>query len=40
MRKIFNVGKEIITYKDIGDAITKIEYYLQHEEERIQIAKQ
>ena len=40
MRKIFNVGKEIITYKNISEAITKIEYYLQHEEERIQIAKQ
>jgi len=37
--KIFTEGKEAIYYDDIEDAISKIEYYLEHDEERIQIAK-
>jgi hypothetical protein len=36
--KIFEPGKEIVTYKTIDEAIKKIKYYLIHEEERKEIA--
>lgn len=35
---IFAPDKEAIYYEDISDAIDKIEYYLAHEEERVEIA--
>lgn len=37
--RIFEPGKEAVFYDSIEDAIEKIEYYLQHEEERLRIAK-
>lgn len=36
---IFVSGKEAIYYDDISDAIDKIEYYLAHEDERVEIAR-
>lgn len=36
---IFKEGESIVTYKDIPDAIEKIQYYLEHEKERESIAK-
>lgn len=35
----FKIGKEIVLYEGMDDFIEKIHYYLQHEEEREQIAK-
>ena len=39
--KLFEVWKEVVCYEneDIDDAIKKIEYYLDNEEERLEIAK-
>ncbi len=37
--KIFSENKEAVYYDDIDDAISKIEYYLAHDSERINIAK-
>ncbi len=37
--KIFDIGKEVVAYADIKDAIKKIEYYLQNDKERIKIAQ-
>ena len=37
--ELFEPGKEIITYKNADDAVDKIHYYLNHEDERAQIAK-
>ena len=39
LSKLFAIGKEIETFKDENELIEKIEYYLQHEEERKLIAK-
>lgn len=39
LAKIFDLWKEVVWYKNINDAIQKIEYYLSHESERIEIAK-
>jgi len=38
--ELFEVGKEIITYKNLADLKTKIDYYLnpKNEKERINIA--
>lgn len=36
---IFSEDEEAIYYDNIDDAISKIEYYLEHDEERIKIAK-
>lgn len=36
---IFKDNKEAIYYDDLPDAIEKIDYYLNHEEERVMIAK-
>lgn len=36
---IFKEGESIITYKDIPDAIEKVRYYLDHEQERQEIAR-
>lgn len=35
--ELFEVGKEIVTYKDSEDLINKIRYFLNHEEERQKI---
>jgi spore maturation protein CgeB len=35
----YQIGKEIVCFKDIKDCIEKIKYYLTHEEEREAIAK-
>lgn len=39
-KELFSVGKEMELYTSMGDAIEKIDYYLSHEEERAQIAKE
>jgi len=36
--EVFEIGKEVVAYGSIEEAIEKIEYYLAHEEERIEIA--
>jgi len=36
--EVFEVGKEIIAYKNIDEAIDLIRYYLEHDEERKEIA--
>lgn len=37
-RLLYEVGKEIVCYKNIGDAIDKTTYYLEHDEAREEIA--
>ncbi len=37
--EIFNINEEVIAYKNISDAIKKIEYYLNNDNERIVISK-
>jgi len=39
LKNLYEIGKEVIAYKNIKDAIKKIEYYLAHDGERIAIAK-
>lgn len=39
INKYFIVGKEIVTYSDVDDLAKKIGYYLEHEEERQEIAE-
>lgn len=39
MGDTFEFGKEMIAYRDDPDLIEKIDYYLAHEEERMQIAQ-
>ncbi|SNY15309.1 Spore maturation protein CgeB [Orenia metallireducens] len=36
--KIFKPGEEIVTYKNMDEAIEKIKYYLKHDDERKRIA--
>ena len=36
--KWFDIGKECVTYNTNEDCLTKIKYYLEHEDERKQIA--
>ena len=36
---LFEDGKELVMYTDMEDLVTKVDYYLNHEEERMQIAK-
>ena len=38
-RELYDVGREIICYHSIREAILLIEYYLEHEDERVAIAK-
>lgn len=38
-QSLYEVGKEIICYRSMGDALRKIEYYLQCDPEREQIAR-
>jgi glycosyltransferase involved in cell wall biosynthesis len=40
LNQIFQVGKEIIGYESADDLIAKIHYYLEHEDERIEVARQ
>jgi glycosyltransferase involved in cell wall biosynthesis len=35
----FDVGKEIVTYRDVDELVEKIHYYLNHNEEREKIAE-
>jgi spore maturation protein CgeB len=35
----FDVGKEIVSYRDADELIDKIRYYLLHDEERLQVAR-
>jgi len=37
--KLFDVGKHLVTYKDMDDAVEKARYYLEHEDEREAIAE-
>lgn len=37
--QIFSPGEEAVFYDSMDDAVDKIEYYLEHEEERIRIAR-
>ncbi|MBU0672858.1 MAG: glycosyltransferase [Candidatus Margulisbacteria bacterium] len=37
--KHFEVGKEIVAFSDVEDFKKKVKYYLQHDEERMQIAE-
>lgn len=37
--KVFDVGKEVIAYRDTTDLVEKIKYYLDHPEERIAVAR-
>ncbi|MHB1240541.1 MAG: glycosyltransferase family protein [Gammaproteobacteria bacterium] len=37
--RIFSPGEEAVFYDSMGDAVDKIEYYLEHQEERIRIAR-
>ena len=37
--ELFEDGKELVMYTDMDDLLMKAEYYLEHEEERKQIAK-
>jgi len=36
--ELFEIGKEVETYSSARELREKVEYYLNHEEERIQIA--
>jgi spore maturation protein CgeB len=36
--EVFEVGKEVVAYRSMDEAIDKIEYYLAHDVERIEIA--
>lgn len=35
----YEIGKEIVCFKDMGDLIEKVRYYLCHEDERAAIAQ-
>lgn len=39
LKEIFVPGKEVVAYKNAGDAAEKIRYYLEHEEQRAKIAR-
>lgn len=39
LEKLFEIGKEIVVYKDLNDLDDKVKYYLENEEEREVIAK-
>ena len=38
LNRIFEVGKEVIAYENVDELIEKIQYYLQHDDERKEIA--
>lgn len=39
LNELFELWKEAVSYKDIDEAIEKIEYYLENDEERVKIAE-
>ncbi|MCK4352483.1 glycosyltransferase [candidate division WOR-3 bacterium] len=39
LKDLFEIGKEVVTYKNAKEAVKKIKYYLEHEDEREKIAK-
>lgn len=39
LHMLYEVGKEIVTYRTAGECVEKISYYLQHDMEREEIAK-
>ena len=39
MDDLFKVGKEVVDYTDPNDCVKKIQYYLEHEQERAAIAR-
>ncbi len=39
LEELFEVGKEVATYKSFDDMIEQIDYYLEHEDERNKIAE-
>ncbi len=39
LEELFEIGREIVVYRDDADLMEKIEYYLTHEEEREAIAR-
>jgi hypothetical protein len=38
LRKLYEVGREIETYRDIGECVDKVKWYLEHDDERESIA--
>lgn len=38
LHALYEVGKEIVTYRDINECVEKVKYYLEHDSEREQIA--
>lgn len=40
LSELFEPGKEVVTYSSIQDCVDKVQYYLDHEEERAAIARQ
>ena len=38
LRELYEVGREIETYRDIEDCVEKVKWYLQHDDERESIA--
>lgn len=39
LEKFYDLDKEIVSYKSIPEAVSKIKYYLDHEDERLRIAE-
>lgn len=39
MSEFFEVGKEVVTYKNAEDLVKKVKYYLKHDDERDKIAR-
>lgn len=39
LNEIYEIGKEVVVYRTIDEAIEKIKYYLEHDEERKRIAE-
>lgn len=39
IHELFDVGKHLVTYKNMDDAIEKARYYIEHEDEREKIAR-
>ena len=38
LRELYEVGREIETYRDIDDCVKKVKWYLEHDGERESIA--
>jgi spore maturation protein CgeB len=36
--EMFEPGREVVTYTDLDDLVDKVEYYLEHDDERVRIA--